>query len=79
MNHYAWTIKYRGHEDIRHVTTLAGLFDVLRALELPGLAPPAFVVSDGEIPDHGHYTHNEGGSDEWSLTWTRIDDTPIAD
>lgn len=30
----------------------------------------------GEIPDHGHYTHNEGGSDEWSLTWTRIDDTP---
>ena len=50
MNHYAWTIKYRGREDIRHVTTLAGLYDVLRALELPGLAPPAFVMPNGEIP-----------------------------
>lgn len=79
MTHYAWTIKFRGREDIRHVTTLAGLHDALRALDLPGLAPPAFATPSGEIPDHGYYTHNEGGSDEWSLTWTRIDDTPIAD
>ena len=61
MTHYAWTIKFRGREDIRHVTTLAGLYEALRALELPGLAPPAFVTASGEIPDHGHYTTMKAG------------------
>ncbi|CAN7603333.1 hypothetical protein [Pararhizobium sp. LjRoot238] len=41
MTYYAWTIKYRGREDIKHVTTLAGLYDVLRALELPGWRHPS--------------------------------------
>jgi hypothetical protein len=36
-----------------HVTTLAGLYDVLRVLELPGLAPPEFLMPGGEISDHG--------------------------
>ncbi len=79
MTFYAWTIKHRGREEIKHVTTLAELFDILRILKLPGLAPPGFLLPDGEIADHGHYTHNEGGSDEWSLIWTKIDETPIAD
>lgn len=79
MTYYAWIIKARGRQDIKHVTTLAGIYDVLRVVELPGFAPPEWLTIDAEIADHGHYTHNEGGKDEWSLAWTKIDDTPIAD
>jgi hypothetical protein len=40
MTFYAWTIRYRGRKDIKHVTTLARLFDRLRVLK----------VSDAETP-----------------------------
>ncbi|CAN7601806.1 hypothetical protein LJR235_004409 [Pararhizobium sp. LjRoot235] len=76
MTHYAWTIKARGRQDIKNVTTLAGIYDVLRIIDLPGFAPPEFVTMGAEISDHGHYTYNEGGDDEWSLIWTKVDDAP---
>ncbi|MCV9960366.1 hypothetical protein OIU34_00505 [Pararhizobium sp. BT-229] len=79
MTHYAWTIKAPGRQEIRKVTTLAELCDVLRVLDLPAIEPPEFVTVDMEVFDHGTYHHDEGGEDEWSLTWTKIDDTPIAD
>ena len=79
MTFYAWTIRYRGRKDIKHVTTLARLFDRLRVLKLPGLAPPRFVLPDGEIADYGHFTPTEGADDEWSLSWTKIDQMAIAD
>lgn len=44
-----------------------------------GRPPPEFVTIDMEVSDHGTYHHDEGGGDEWSLMWTKIDDTPIAD
>ena len=76
MTHYAWTIRARGRRDILRVTTLAEMQGNLRILELPGLAPPDWFIGDGwsdDIPDQGHYTHNEGGKDEWSLTWTKVE------
>ncbi len=79
MTRYAWTIKAPGRQDIRKATTLAELCDVLRVLDLPGLAPPEFITIDMEVSDLGTYHRDEGGGDEWSLTWTKIDDTPIAD
>lgn len=43
------------------------------AMGLPGVAPPEFTTLDAEVHDHGIYTHNEGSTDEWSLTWTKVD------
>ncbi len=79
MSHYAWTIKARGRQDIQKVTTLAELHDILQILELPGLAPPDWVITgaeSNEIAGHGHYIQNEGGKDEWSLAWTKLDNVP---
>lgn len=76
MTHYAWTIRARGRRDIERVTTLAEMQGNLRILELPGVAPPDWVIGDvwtDDIPEHGQYTHNEGGKDEWSLSWTKVD------
>ncbi|MCV9965689.1 hypothetical protein OIU34_27835 [Pararhizobium sp. BT-229] len=81
MTHYAWTLTAHGRQDIQKVTTLAELEDILRILDLPGLAPPDWVIANGwahDVPGHGHYTHNEGSKDEWSLTWTKVDDAPEA-
>ncbi|KQV39991.1 MULTISPECIES: hypothetical protein [unclassified Rhizobium] len=72
MTHYAWTIEVKGRKPIQKVTTLAGLVEVLRILELPDVAPPEWVTFEGGNADHGKYTHNEGGDDEWSLTWTKV-------
>jgi sulfur carrier protein ThiS len=76
MTHYAWTIKARGRPDIRKVTTLAELLDILQVLNLPGLAPPDWVIMevDGDVASHGHFVHSEGSKDEWSLTWTKLDE-----
>lgn len=73
MTYYAWTISKPGRQDIKKVTTLDELRDVLRVLDLPGNAPPEFAKTDAEVSDHGTYVHNEGSMDEWSLTWTKID------
>lgn len=73
MTIYAWTIKVPGRKDVQHVTDLAELCDYLRVMDLPGIAPPEFVTIDAEVSDHGTYTHGEGGMDEWSLTWTKVD------
>lgn len=75
------TIKASGRQDIHKVTTLDELEDVLRTLELPGIAPPHWVVMSthgDEIAGHGRYVHNEGSKDEWSLTWTTVNDAPEA-
>lgn len=79
MTHYAWTLKTCGRQDIEKVTTLPELYDILQMLKLPGVAPPRWLTIDpwrDKIPGHGRYTHNEGGSDEWSLIWTKVDYGP---
>lgn len=79
MTHYAWTIRVHGWHDLQKVTTLAELRDILDILELPGIAPPDWVIMDSgsnEVAGHGRYTHNEGGKDEWSISWTLVDDVP---
>jgi hypothetical protein len=65
MTFYAWTISKPGREDIKEVTTLPELQDVLWVLNLLNV--------DQTIPDHGTYTNDEGTIDEWKLTWTKID------
>ncbi|MDQ0323980.1 hypothetical protein QO002_006187 [Pararhizobium capsulatum DSM 1112] len=40
MTHYAWTIEAKGRQTIQKVTTIEDMHDVLRVLELPGVAPP---------------------------------------
>ena len=56
------------------MTTLAGVYDVLRVVELPGRAPSEFEIVGTEFTVH--YTYNEGSDDEWSLIWTKVDDVP---
>jgi hypothetical protein len=29
---------------------------------------------DGDVASHGHFVHSEGSKDEWSLTWTKLDE-----
>ncbi|WP_082510066.1 MULTISPECIES: hypothetical protein [unclassified Rhizobium] len=72
MIHYAWTIEAKGRKPIQKVTTVACLVDVLRILDLPGVAPTDWVAFECCASDHGKYTHNEGGDDEWSLKWTSV-------
>ena len=77
MTRYAWTIKAHGRQDIRKITTLPELHDILQILKLPGIAPPDWVNMDAwsdEPSEHGHYIRNEGSKDEWSLTWTKVGD-----
>jgi hypothetical protein len=79
MAHYAWKIKANGRRAIRRVTTLPELHDTLQTLNLPGIAPPEWVIKDAwrdQRAGHGRYVHNEGGRDEWSLIWTKDDDGP---
>jgi hypothetical protein len=71
MTYYAWTISKPGRQDIKEVTTLPELRDMLRILELPGIA--GFMQADQSIPDHGAYTNDEGSMDEWTLSWTKVD------
>jgi hypothetical protein len=71
MTNYAWTISKPGRQDIKEITTLPELQDVLRVLDLPGIA--VFMNVDQTIPDQGSYTNDEGSMDEWSLTWTKVD------
>ncbi|WP_455272873.1 hypothetical protein [Rhizobium herbae] len=78
MTFYAGTMSKPGREDIKEVTTLPELQDVLRILDLPGIA--VFMNADQTIADHGTYTNDEGSMDEWKLTWTKIDsDTEVLD
>ena len=72
--HYAWTIRYPERQDIQKVTTLDSLENTLRILQLPGLTPAEFVTIEVETSPHGTYTHNQDGDDEWSLTWTKVDE-----
>lgn len=74
MTHYAWTIEAKGRQPIKKVTTVREMEDVLRILDLPGVAPPDWVLLEAGHDEHGSYTHNEGGDDEWSLKWTKVDD-----
>ncbi len=77
MTHYAWTIRVHGWHDIQKVTTLTELHDILQTLELPGTAPPDWVLMGAwseEVAGRGRYTHNKGCKDEWSLTRTKVDD-----
>lgn len=68
MSFYAWTISKRG-PDIKEVTTIR---DVLRVLDLPGVAPPEFTTLEAEVADNGSYHHDVGSMDEWSLTWRKV-------
>ncbi|WP_421869061.1 hypothetical protein [Pararhizobium sp.] len=72
MNYYAWTISKRGCPDIKEVTTLDEIRDVLRVLDLPGVAPPEFATLEAEVADNGSYHHDVGGIDPWSLRWRKV-------
>ena len=75
MTHYAWTIKASGLQDVQKVTTLPELHDVLQLLKLPGIAPPTWLTVDPcreELSGDGRYVYDEGGSDEWSVVWTKV-------
>ncbi|MDQ0323712.1 hypothetical protein QO002_005919 [Pararhizobium capsulatum DSM 1112] len=69
---YAWTIEVKGRQTIRKVTTIEEMHDVLRVLDLPGVAPPDCGTLEAWNSVHGSYTHNLGGDDEWSLSWTKV-------
>ncbi|KQY26705.1 hypothetical protein [Rhizobium sp. Root482] len=71
--HYAWTITAVGRQAIRKVTTAEELEDMMRILKLPRVALAQFVALAVDVFEHGTYTHNEGGNDEWSLRWMKID------
>ena len=75
--HYAWTIKYPGRQDIQKVTTVEELADTLRVLQLPGLAPAEFLTLDVRTLERGSYFHCEGDDEEWSLTWTKVDEPTV--
>jgi hypothetical protein len=78
MTFYAWTISKPGRQDIKEVTTIPEMQDVLRVLDLPGIA--VFMNNDQTLPDHGAYTHDESSMDEWSLMWTKVDgETEVID
>lgn len=72
MTHYAWTISKPGRQDIKEVTTILELQDVLRVLDLP--STDVFMHVDQTMSDNGRYTNDEGSMDEWSLTWKKVDD-----
>ena len=75
MTHYAWTIRASGLQDVQKVTTLPELHDVLQLLKLPGIAPPTWLTVDPwreELSGDGRYVYDEGGSDEWSVVWTKV-------
>jgi hypothetical protein len=50
---------------VKEVTTLPELQDVLRVLDLPGIA--VLIQEDQTMPYRGTYTNDEGSMDEWSL------------
>ncbi|MDQ0323563.1 hypothetical protein QO002_005769 [Pararhizobium capsulatum DSM 1112] len=75
MTHHAWTIGSGDRDDVQKVTTLPELHDVLHMLKLPGLALPAWLTMDpwrDKPPADGRYVFNEGGSNEWSVVWTKV-------
>jgi len=75
MTHYAWTIRASGLQDVQKVTTLPELHDVLQLLKLPGIAPPSWLTMDPwreELSGDGRYVYDEGGSNEWSVVWTKV-------
>jgi hypothetical protein len=76
MTQYVWTLRAPRIHDLRRVTTLDEMQDALINLELSGGVPPAWILTNtgfSDVAGHGRYTHNAGGKDEWSLTWTKLD------
>ncbi|WP_455273663.1 hypothetical protein [Rhizobium herbae] len=61
MNLYRWTLVAKGRQPIGRISTLEEFRKVLRILNLPGSGPAEFTSTDAEIPDHGLFSHNEGG------------------
>ena len=80
MTFYAWTIRFPLREDIARVTDLKELAENLRILDLPGTAPPDWIIHGAQMSEEdgqAEYIHDENGPDEWSLTWTKLgDDAP---
>ncbi len=77
MPKYEWTISARNKENIHRVTDAEELEETLRILKLPGEKPTqwAWVLSENpEWGGQGRFVHNAGGEDEWSLTWSKIDE-----
>lgn len=72
MAHYVWSIETRGREPILKVTTVKDLRNFLHVLDLPGAMSPILLAMEVNNACQGCYTQNEGGVDEWKLTWTRI-------
>jgi hypothetical protein len=72
MIFYAWTISKRGCPDIKEVTTVVEIRDVLRVLDLPGVAPPDFTTLEVQVADNRSYQHDVGDMDQWSLTCRRV-------
>lgn len=79
VTHYAWTIETSGLKRIQKVTTLPELHDILQILKLPGTAPPTWLTLDpwrDAPPSDGRYIYDEGGSNEWSVVWTKVNYGP---
>ncbi|WP_276122687.1 hypothetical protein [Pararhizobium qamdonense] len=83
MTFYAWTISVPPLADIARVTELKDLEETLRALNLPGTAPADWIIHSAQMDENqgrAEYIHDENGSNEWSLTWTKLgeDAPPLA-
>ena len=70
MTHYAWTIRANGRKDIQRVTTLEEMTETLHVLDLPGLMPADWAIEHAH--GDGRFIHDEGGPDEWSITFTAV-------
>lgn len=73
MTIYAWTISKPGRQSTKNVGHLDELLDNLRVLDPTGSTPQEFVTVNAKVPDHGTCTHAEGGTEKWSMRWTKID------
>lgn len=76
MLYFAWTIIRPGHEHINRVSDLAELEYILEMLDLPGLTPPHWIISDIEahrFEGSGKWEH-QGNPYSWTLIWALVND-----
>ncbi|MDQ0323710.1 hypothetical protein QO002_005917 [Pararhizobium capsulatum DSM 1112] len=72
---YRWKIEHKSRESIQRVSNLDELQQTLCVLDLPGRRPPAWIIYAARAAERDgmtEYIHNEGGRDEWRLTWRRV-------
>jgi hypothetical protein len=73
MTLYAWTITMHGRQSIERVSGLDEMEETLRILDLPGVSPPDWIISEIVANGHeatGRWDHPGTEEERWSLTWT---------